>query len=93
MTPEEIRMLVTLIRRVNVLRAERTALMTIIKRSAHINKVPVNWKAEMALIRQSPDFRDIAAEDEAKLSRLEETADHEELMRLLRKLSEGKLPN
>jgi hypothetical protein len=94
MEPEITRMITRLIRKSQTLRAERTALMTIIKRYAHIKKAPLSWKADLDLIRQSPDYRAIAEELDPTISALEQAADQTEVLRLIEQLGgDEKLPN
>jgi hypothetical protein len=93
MTTQETKMFCTLIRRSQVLRAERRALMTIIKRAVLKKEIPKNWKIDLAAIRKTPDYRAIVQELETTLVRLEQGADDADLLRLFEKLDEGKPPN
>jgi predicted HAD superfamily phosphohydrolase YqeG len=93
MTPAEVRMLTTMIRRNQVLRAERMALLTIIKRSVHVRQVPTLWKTDLENIRKSPGYRALVQELDTTLSQVEQSADQAELADLLKKLSKDALPN
>ena len=93
MKPKEIEMFAALIRRCQVMRAERMALLTLLKRSVHLKKVPTKWKAELEMIRNSPEYRGIVQEFDSMLARLLEDADLEEIQRLFEKLGDDKPPN
>jgi len=86
-------MLTTMIRRNQVLRAERMALLTIIKRSVHVRQVPTLWKTDLENIRKSPEYRSLVQELDTTLSHLEQSADQAELADLFQKLSKDTLPN
>lgn len=93
MTPQLARMICTLIRRIQTLRAERTALMTILKAHALMKTVPLGWKAELEVVRQTEDYRAIVAELDTTISQLEQAADDAEILRLFEQLDESKPPN
>jgi len=93
MSPDEIKLFCTILRKVQILRAERTALMTIVKHSVHAKEVPVHWKSDLEAIRRTPDYRAIAEEFGATISQLEAKADDSLLLRLLEQLGGDKLPN
>ncbi|MGA9507241.1 MAG: hypothetical protein WBV55_01210 [Candidatus Sulfotelmatobacter sp.] len=93
MKSQEIEMFSALIRRCQVMRAERMALVTILKRYALINEAPTNWKADLDLIRESADYRKIVQELDSMLARLLEDTDLRELQRLCEQLGDDKPPN
>jgi hypothetical protein len=93
MNAKEIEMFTALIRRCQVLRAERMALVTLLKRSVHVDKVPTSWRDDLGLIRQTADYRGIVQEFDSMLARLLKDADLREIQRLFEQLGDDKLPN
>lgn len=91
MTPKEVKMFCTLIRRIHTFRAERMALTTIIKHAAEVNQPPRNWKRELIAIRKTLAYRAVLEEDEATLAQLEAAADDSRLRDLFAKLSKDKM--
>jgi hypothetical protein len=86
-------MFASMVRRLQLFRAERRALITILNRAALKKHIPMDWKADLVRIRQSPDYKAVVQEYEATLAQLEQGADLDDLMHLFQKLSEGKPPN
>ena len=75
------------------MRAERMALVTLLKRSARVNKVPTEWKADLEVIRNSAEYRAIVQEFDSTLALLLEASDQKEIQRLFEQLGDDKPPN
>ena len=69
------------------------ALVTLLKRSVHVNEVPISWKDDLDAIRQTADYRGIVQEFDSMLARLLEDADLREIQRLFEQLGGDTLPN
>jgi len=86
-------MLAQLLRKFQLLRADRRALITILKEAVRDKRSPQDWEKELQRLRESPEYHAFLAEFEPIFVQLEQGADLAELEPLLRKLSETKLPN
>jgi len=93
MTPEEQRLLAKLLRKFQVFRAERRALITILKEAARDRRPPYDWEKELHRLQESPEYYALLVEFEPIALQLEQGADFDELIPLIQKISEGKLPN
>lgn len=93
MTPEEQRALAALLRRFVKIMAERRCLITILDEAVEGQRSPTRWRDDFENLRQSPHFRAFLEEFEPMIVRLEQGADIDELIPLLQKITEGKLPN
>ena len=82
-----------LMRRLALFIAERRSLITILKESSRDARVPQQWEQELERLRMTPEYRAILEEHEPTIRKLEEDADFEALLPLIRKATEGKLPN
>jgi hypothetical protein len=93
MNPKEKRAVAAVIRRLGAMMADRRALITIL-RDADQNSVPPHeWPQRFHQLQKTPEYLAFLAQFEPVIARLKETADLDEVMPLLQKLSEGKLPN
>lgn len=93
MTPTEKVAMAALMRRLALFIAERRSLITILKESSRDARVPQQWEQELERLRMTPEYRAILEEHEPTIRKLEEDADFEALLPLIRKATEGKLPN
>jgi hypothetical protein len=86
---EEKRAMAALMRRLAIFMAERRSLITILKEAARDARVPQQWEQELKHLQAAPEYRAILDEYEPTIRKLEEDADFEALLPLIRKATEA----
>ena len=89
MTKEQKKALARVFRRQAVLFAEMPILEALLDTYARTNTVPKDWKAMREKMRKDEQYTKILAEFEPTISALETSADDEDLIPLLLKMSKG----
>lgn len=93
MTPDEKRTLAALLRRFFTLMADRRALISLLKSFEADGRIPPEWREDFVALQQSPEYGALLEANAPMILRLEEAAEIDELIPMIQKLSEGKLPN
>jgi hypothetical protein len=93
MKDEQRRAIARIIRRQAKLFAELPALTSLLETYAKRNEAPHNWREMLEEIRKSDDYKAIVEEFEPIALRLENEVADDDLIEILLKMSEGKLPN
>jgi hypothetical protein len=93
MNPKEKRAVAEVLRKLGIMMADRRALITILREAEQSSVPPRQWTQRFDQLQKTPEYLAFLAQFEPVIVRLKETADLDEVMPLIQKLSEGKLPN
>jgi hypothetical protein len=83
MEPKAIREFIKLIREHFPLQAEVRTLASILETAVYLNQPPIGWLNMLKLVRKTPDYRSISEQYAPLLAQFEESADANELARLI----------
>lgn len=93
MTNEQRAALARIFRRHAEFMAELPLLEAILDVCEDGNKAPKDWRKLREVMRDSDEYKATLAEFEPIIQQLQTSSDDDELIRLLQKISTGKLPN
>jgi len=93
MSAKEKRIIADLLRRLAKFMADRRCLVTLLRNATNDQRVPIGWESDFRVLQDTPEYHAVVAAFEPTILQLEQGAEIEDLIPLLEKLGEGKLPN
>ncbi len=91
--PEQRKAWAQIFRRLAQYMADIPALMTLLDAYEKSEMAPENWREQWQRLRETAEYKSAIQQFDPVISRLESSPDESELIRLLQKISDAKLPN